>query len=590
MIKQWISGGWKAISSTFRRFPGTVAASLLTAAAFIYKTEASPYLSGVWEDELRRIIMILALGIPLMLCVALLYERISDPEKAANPFVRSVAYLAGMAGLAGYYFLLLSDTRPTSVIRYFMVTAVLYLAALAIPYITGKRENFEVFGAVLLGRAFLTALYGLVMSLGITAILFAIDKLLVTNMNKNYYIYVWLLAVTVFTPLFFLFGVPERGAGQTPNDYPKLLRVLLVYVVLPLLSAYTIVLLLYFGQIIAFARWPKGIISYLVLYYAGISVAMLFLALPFRDSNRWVRLFCFLLPKVMILPLGMMFAAIGMRVRDYGITESRYYILLLGLWALGAVVYLNFPRRRTTLLPVSLAAVLLLSVFGPWDAFSVSRTSQSVRLGFYLEKNAMLQDGKVVRKPEIPDKDKNEISSILYYLEGTHGLGHLAYLPQGFTTSEMEKVFGFSYAYVPPKGEAAYFYYGKPGSSAFDIAGYDAQFNIYDYYIYKDRSLTHKPLEAGGFAVDVDGKVDRIKVYEGQDVVYEFDLVTYIDRLYKKFGANQEGPQWADLTVEEESQKVAARLVFRNINGTYAESTGKYEITNVEVTLLLKRK
>lgn len=588
-IIKYISSSLDAVNKTFRRFPGTIFFCFLVAGAVIYKTEAGRMLTAYQNDVINRSILSLMLGIPLTLCVSLLIERAGIPAGGRGLILTIIGHITATSLVVFYYFCLLPDLRQTSVVRYLMITAVLYLAALIVPY-TVRRVNFEVFSSVLLGRACLTGLYGVVIGLGLTAIVFAIDKLLITSMNTNYYLYIWLTVGTVFAPFFFLAGVPGQQEPIRQTDYPKLLRILLVYVIMPLLSAYTVVLLIYFGQIIALQRWPKGIITFLVLYYAGISTAVLFLALPFKETIKWVRLFCFLLPKLILLPLGMMYAAIGMRVMQYSITESRYYIILLGLWALASMIFLNFPVRRTTILPISLAIVLLLSIFGPWDAFNVSRLGQTSRLYGYLEKNDMIKDGKVIAKPGISDSDKAEISNILLYLEDAHGLRDLKYFPEGFKTQEdMQKVLGFGYSNPPAKNTDNSFFYSMQGTPVADISGYEAMVNVYDYYSYKD-GIAGKALEISGFRVVIDGKSNLIKVYDGGKPVYEFDMDTYVDRMYKKYGSNPKGIDTKDFTVEEQSRKLAVKILFRNIGGNYISSAGRYEINTAEMFILLKRR
>jgi hypothetical protein len=134
------------------------------------------------------------------------------------------------------------------------------------------------------------------------------------------------------------------------------------------------------------------------------------------------RYYAALLPMLVLL-----FLAIWRRISEYGITERRYFVLGLAVWLAGVVLYFLFSRKKSIkVIPASLCVLAFAISFGPWGAFSVSEQSQLERLTGYLTANRILVEGKVHRAPaEVPLDDARNITSIIRYLDETHGLSSI---------------------------------------------------------------------------------------------------------------------------------------------------------------------
>ncbi|AZV59070.1 DUF4153 domain-containing protein [Clostridium sp. AWRP] len=131
-----------------------------------------------------------------------------------------------------------------SITRYAAVSTTLYLAFLFIPYFL-KKEQFEMYVITIFTGFFITIIYSIVLYLGLSAILFTIDKLLGIKILGKIYYYTWLFVVFIFSLLYFLSGIPISHEEISIKFYPKLLRILLLYIVMPLLTAYTIILYIF---------------------------------------------------------------------------------------------------------------------------------------------------------------------------------------------------------------------------------------------------------------------------------------------------------------------------------------------------------
>jgi hypothetical protein len=105
-------------------------------------------------------------------------------------------------------------------------------------------------------------------------------------------------------------------------------------------------------------------------------------------------------------------------------------------------LYLIFSKTKRTGIIVLLAGCFaVISLVPPMDAFTVSRVSQTNRIEQILNSNQMLQDGTVVPNGNISQHDKNEIISIVFYMEEMGYLKNVTWIPEEYSTASIERNF-----------------------------------------------------------------------------------------------------------------------------------------------------
>jgi len=568
------------LSSSLKRFPGTIALAVSVVSVLIYVNHMHSELSNETLETLQRTAMILALGIPVSLCIKTLFERMP----AQNMLPRVLAYIGAAAGLVFYYLYLLQDFEMVAVTRYIALSFALYLAFTFIPYFY-SRENYELYVIKLFTSFFITFLYSAVLFLGLAAMLFTVDTLFVLKLSEKLYFDIWLIAAGVFAPTYFLADIPQHREEVPPEYYPRVLKALLLYIVMPLIIAYSTILYVYFAKIIITRQWPDGMVSHLVLWYSFISILVLFFVYQLRRSNKWVGVFVSYFPKLVIPLLAMMFVSMGIRIKAYGVTENRYFVLAAGLWVtVGFIYHILRKDVRNIFLPVSLALVAVLAVTGPWSAYNVSRLSQNSRFERILEKYQMIDNGGIVKAAgDLADEDKREISAIIRYFNSYHSLDDLKYLPEGFTVENMEEIFGFEYDYSRwPSDEREYFYYHvSVNQNLLDIEDFD-YFADFSLYMQQDLVGAGEPL-----SVSYLYETGEFKIFiEGQEV-YSANLPDIASELCEPLDEGRE------LTADEMSYRDAAEnmdvlYMFRNINGWKDTLSGRVDVESAEFYVFIK--
>jgi len=262
-----------------------------------------------------------------------------------------------------------------------------------------------------------------------SATLGSISALFGLSINGEWYGQIFILAGTLVAPLYVLANTPkEVSQGQLKiENIQKFLRFLILYIALPFIFIYIVILYAYTGKVLLnFSQWPEGIVSWLVIFFSFFGWLIYFLSYHFKGEPV-VATFRKWFPYVMVPQIAMLFYAIGLRISQHGVTINRYLVVAFGLWLLFLCGYYIFSKQKTLfVLPMSLFVALLVVLIGPWGMFNVSQNSQTNRLEKLFTQYEFIQDGSVVTPTEeelelVPNLDKSSIVSIIRYLCDTHG-------------------------------------------------------------------------------------------------------------------------------------------------------------------------
>lgn len=410
--------------NTFKRFPFEILFALAGTIAATANIELTN-INRVGENWCIRIMIIGNLGLLLSLS-ATLYTESKKLKTDKKILIRLIAALIAICLL----FIINPGIRQADSVRFFLLSLAFHLVV-AFAAFTGRNhiQAFWQFNKTLFLRFLTSALYGVVLFLGLSAAIGAMNYLFNFKFEWDTFAILFTWIVGIFSTTFFLAGVPRDFALLNEDtSYPKGLKIFTQYVLIPLASVYVLILLAYDIKILIEWNLPKGAVSYLILSYAVFGILSLLLVYPIRDheENKWLktyaRSFYFLLIPLLIL----LFVAVGVRLSDYGITEFRYFLIALACWLLFITCYfLFFKKQNIKIIPISLCIVTLVSVYGPQSAFSVAMYSQRHILLEIMKRNNAFKDGKLLPVKKISDKDGSRVVTVLDYLVTHHDLNSL---------------------------------------------------------------------------------------------------------------------------------------------------------------------
>ncbi len=200
--------------------------------------------------------------------------------------------------------------------------------------------------------------------------------------------YRWLLPFTglFLTPVYWLSTLPrlaevQASEAERPEFIGKAVGFLGQFVLVPMLFIYALILLAYTAQIIVTQKLPQGMIGWMVLGFVVVGAATwLVLHPPFMRSKPLVKLFRRLWFWLTLVPLGLFFFAVWVRIDAYGFTPERMLLLAGGVWALALAAIFLARRGDIRLIPALAAAILLLLSVGPWNYAHLPLQQQLHRL------------------------------------------------------------------------------------------------------------------------------------------------------------------------------------------------------------------
>lgn len=583
-IRELLTRMMNSARPTVRRFWASVLFCIAMTTTLIMSTRR--YVIPGSTDTLNRLSLVFAAGVLASWCAVLLWERIAwERRQDSSELSGNLVALAAGGAVGGITYAMLRDFSLVPMTRHFAICFALFLAFFVIPgYRRGAR--LEMYVVRLFAHAFVSVLFSTVVFMGISAITLTFTSLFSIKTASNLYLHIWMVMAGVLTPFLFMAGIPVAGADVEGEEYPKTLKNLVVYVVTPLLTAYTLVLYLYFAKILITRQWPVGLVAHLVLWYSIVSLALLYFVWPLERSNKWAEVFSRYFPRTVIPLLAMMFVSVGIRVKYYGITENRYYVIVVGSWALASALYLSFIKKRSrVILPAALAVVVLLSVIGPWSSFPVSKWSQNRRFEEIVTRNNMVVGGAIMPAPPgMSDEDRRETAAVLLYFERYHSLSDVPLLPAGFTMADFEKVFGYQPYEIVPWRPTTPIYFEAP-NRVVDVSGYQY---LFDYSRPQFDDGTVSTVKQGDIEVAYGRETNRVTITRDGAKEWEQSLVDYVRVLRAQHLLSeplQIRPE--EMIFEAETNNLRIKVVFLSVYADIDEATNEVRIGRAEFLILV---
>lgn len=571
----------KGMSRAIIRFPLTVL-SLVGATiliCYMISLNTSPSLF------VQKAMFTLLVGAFLGMVAQFATERFAKLSKA-----RLAVYGVSALLTLGYFMILWPAPEISAEIgvRTFVAVFAMLCAVHWVPCYKIKTDFNEV--ALVHFKSFFTSvLYSGVLSAGMAAIIATVDILLF-NVNDDAYPYMMTIVWVMFAPLYYLSLLPKFNSEeeldlermQTARSYPKFLEILVSYISIPLVGTYSLVLMAYFIKILVTLHWPSGQLGPMVLVYsaAGLIVFILASSLENRFSSLYIKIF----PKVLIPVVIMQLISVGIRLNAYGITESRYYVALFGIFSIVVGVMLSLkPIAKNSYIALLAACFAIFSIIPPMDAFTVSRVSQINRVENILQTEGILSEGKLTPKADASKDTKIETTNILSYLDSQSSLEYIKWLPEEFDLyQDMEKVFGFERTY--PYGierENQHFFANLDAREPLNISGYDISVTVHSSRFMKNDSSELYPFTLEG--VDYELSIERLSNLESKISIVDGSgkelIGTELHEFIKGLAETEQGNQskgamsQEKMTLDISKNGYKLKVIFQNINIAYADDS-----------------
>lgn len=410
----------KAALATVRRFPLVMIISFIGTAAGIYFIHSN-FRYGTADFFTWQKIILLSILAGVTLISSSLFAIRNELKKSRLLIIDIIILLI----ITGYFFLFQNYTAHYY--RYFLYVVAAHLLVSYSAYIFIMNESgYWQFNKLLLLRIVNALFFSGVLYLGLALAVVAINKLFDTDWSDNVYGYIASLIFGIFNTWYFLSGIPDdMNEVDATTDYPKILKLFAQYILIPLASVYLIILYAYEIKILIQWSLPIGWVSSLIIAYSAVGILAYLLVHPLRneEGKTWVRVYSNLFFKLLYPLIILLALAISRRISDYGITESRYMLIIITLWLTVIALYYTFSKRKNLkAIGVSLLITSVVISAGPWGAFAISESSQIKRFFRIIEHNKIIRGGRIYEVKNISARDVSNLRSIVNYIKGNHGM------------------------------------------------------------------------------------------------------------------------------------------------------------------------
>ncbi|NNE75687.1 MAG: DUF4153 domain-containing protein [Pricia sp.] len=569
--------------NAFKRFPLTLLWALIGTLSFMYFIHEDEKL---FEEQLGICLMFI-LGISWLMGTQFLIEQLGRPKKGM--FLKLI--VVGL--LLAFYWHLPEGTKiddtPAFFIRFFLYFIAGHLFVLFAPFLLKWHKvaywNYLKSTAMALSRS---AFFSGVLFLGLVLTLAAIDALFEVNIPGQRYGQLFIFCVGVVNTWIYLSDFPLEIHQNTSIHFQKALEVLVKYILIPLVILYVLILYVYGLKIVLQWELPQGRVSYLITALAFLGFIVQVIINPVQKTlaswaiNRFHPWFYILL----LPPTVLLFVAIFRRIADYGITEKRYFVMVLAFWIAAMTLYLLFTKKKNLIvLPISLFALTLLSSFGFWGVLPVSINSQLRQ--FEKVFNEVNTQNKIASTDQF-----RQLKSIILYVNERESLSKLNHITgidmqnafkdtanglsmasRRIDTRKVMDSLGISVnpenlANVPPFGTHYNYYADQNRVNEYDIRNFNYFATI------RFHSQAANKMEIGDFYIHFNSEQVNLLLVNKNDSsrTLQIPLRSKLLQLSKR-GVNLGHPGEKEMTLEVKADSVTAKLIVTELDYTIKQDS-----------------
>ena len=519
-LKQKFKGALTGYKTAFINAPTTLIICAVIGCLAIIYNHGRYFPAGV-RNDIERIILTGILAIPFSMIIekSIYICKISVLKQT---FIRIIGFLI----LAIYYFLAFPDLgmKPiTRLISFIILTTLIYI------YISclNPRDQPEKYTLYLIKRVVFAGIYALVIWGGISFTFFAFSELMDIRLWDNAYFDFLLVTLGFIIPAYFFSGIPQDTGLFERQDIQKFPDTLLSYILVPILTAYTAVLYIYFIRLLITFSWPEGMLGHLVIWYGLIGLIVMFFLYPIYPDKKITLLFYNYFPVFIIVPLIMMFISLGIRVKAYGMTEPRYWVIVIGIWVFLSTGFFVLSKtikyslkHVNKIIIILLAVICIISAVGPLSAYSVSIRSQNKRFLMLAERYDIFSETIDFNVEKMSSDDLYALRSIINYFNENHSEENLN-TPKSFNYKSFKEKLNYNeynkYRYITVSAETEHI---------LQVTGYDYVMAMYAPNI----NIISGTGTNYNISV-IDAK--HIVMSDGENIVYTKDLSDYILELLR---------------------------------------------------------
>lgn len=521
------------------------------------------------EKDNTKLLLTFILGAFLSAVTQVVYERFFSKFSSRLVLIGTAMILTG-----GYYLIVWPAPNLSTEIEIRTVVAMFALlwAFIWVPVIKSS-NSFNKSFMITFKSFFISLFFSGIIFIGIDIILVAFNEL-IFQIGYTAYPHTANVIFILFAPLYFLSLNPHYSRSKhdiidQAAHCPKFLEILLSYILIPLLGVFTLILVSYIFKTIGGAFWNDNLLEPMLVSYA-ITVILLYILVS-ELENKFTVFFRKVFPKVLIPIVLFQIASSVISLTDTGITHTRYYVILFGLFAIMAGGLLSFlPVRKNGMIAALLIIFSAISIIPPVDAFTISRNSQISTLENELLKYDMLENNQIKPNETVSEKDRGIITDTVHYLNRMGYLKEIDWIPKSFDVyNDFEDTFGFrEYQASGEENQSVYLTVEPPMS--INIASFDrfVQADLYPFDNNGEKEISHFKNENKTFSLLEETKDKRIDLkvadQNGKELI-RFNTQEIFDK-FDDYQPDKGTIKAEEATFTKENDRAKITIVVQNVS------------------------
>ena len=557
-----------AITKNFKRFPITMVVTIIWTLFMIYMSHF-----GDFKGIFQRILYPLSIAFPLIFGLEILFH---DKKNR----IKYTALFLGFLFICYYFYQLPENIRYENVhqnLKFFLLLLTLSAFIYIAPYFRRDYSSLSLYGYQyrLTANLVITSFFTSTLLILLNVALFAIDRLFDIHIDPEIYADIAIITTGIFASWHFLYNFPTKEELEINRENPKWLDMFSKYILISIVILYALILFFYALKIVLTQNWPRGWVSTPIIIFSLLG-NISFIIIAFgnklsKSSKGFQKLF-----HIINIPfLLMLFTAIFRRVFDYGLTESRILVILIGLWFFSIAVYYIFSQKKNlAFYGLSFSLILLIATLSPINIFNVSKNNQTRLLKKLLVKNNLLVDNMLVPTKEKLSFDENkQICSILNYLARNYSLQHIENVFPDSLKKEINEDMNENRYWGNSSGKVISYLniksispYQKEEYNYFNFSLKEPlESNIEDYSHFAALNINYNQVANINFKnikIEYSKEDYMLKIYKEDILLQSINLLDFVTKLNDEISGNNPLPI-EKLTIESRDFKI----IFQSING-----------------------
>jgi len=181
----------------------------------------------------------------------------------------------------------------------------------------------------------------IILQLGTLFLVTITNALLLKNYNLDLYLRTEILLLG-----FFMIPAGILGILNINNEVSKAVKVIICYIILPIVTAAELIIYIYFAKILIIREIPSNVIFAIIASLFTFAFPTWIMIDAFKDKNKYIETNSKIIPYSFIPLICMQIYSIGIRIIEYGVTPERYIGVMLVLFEIVAVVLTLIKEQK----------------------------------------------------------------------------------------------------------------------------------------------------------------------------------------------------------------------------------------------------